>query len=106
MPRPRMYERVELVLGDCPHKYPWRTYPLPRTERQALPSAPACLTADPRCGLLHLGACPALPSGRGERGAARCEASGPEKPEAYSLEYVEDFFGSRTTQMVTDRSPQ
>jgi hypothetical protein len=28
-----------------------------------------------------------------------------EKPEAYSLEYVEDFFGPRTTQMVADRSP-
>jgi hypothetical protein len=31
---------------------------------------------------------------------------GQEKPEAYSLEYVEDFFGLRTTQMVADRSPQ
>jgi hypothetical protein len=30
----------------------------------------------------------------------------PEKPEAYSLEYVEDFFGQRTTQMFVDRSPQ
>jgi hypothetical protein len=29
-----------------------------------------------------------------------------EKPEAYSLEYVEDFFWPRTTQMVLDRSPQ
>ena len=28
------------------------------------------------------------------------------KPEAYSLEYVEDFSGPRTTQMVADRSPQ
>jgi hypothetical protein len=30
------------------------------------------------------------------------------KPEVYSLEYeyIEDFFGPRTTQMVTDRSPQ
>ncbi len=53
-----------------------------------------------------LGACPTLPSSRGERGAARCEAAGPEKPEAYSLEYVEDFFWPRTTQMVADRSPQ
>jgi hypothetical protein len=26
-----------------------------------------------------------------------------EKPEAYSLEYVEDFFGPRTTQMLADR---
>jgi hypothetical protein len=24
----------------------------------------------------------------------------------YSLEYIEDFFGLRTTQMVSDRSPQ
>ena len=28
------------------------------------------------------------------------------KPEAYSLEYVEDFFQPRTTQKVSDRSPQ
>jgi hypothetical protein len=28
------------------------------------------------------------------------------KPEVYSLEYIEDFFGPRTTQMVADRSPQ
>jgi hypothetical protein len=28
------------------------------------------------------------------------------EPEAYSLEYVEDFFGPRTTQMVADRSLQ
>jgi len=40
-----------------------------------------------------LGACPTWRSWRGEEGAARCEAAGPEKPEAYSLEYVEDFFG-------------
>jgi hypothetical protein len=30
----------------------------------------------------------------------------PEKPEVYSLEYIEDFFWPRTTQMVADRSPQ
>jgi hypothetical protein len=30
----------------------------------------------------------------------------PGKPEAYSPEYVEDFFRLRTTQMVADRSPQ
>jgi hypothetical protein len=35
-----------------------------------------------------------------------CEAARPEKSEAYSLEYVEDFSGPRTTQMVADRSPQ
>jgi hypothetical protein len=29
-----------------------------------------------------------------------------EKPETYSLEYVEEFFGPRTTQMAADRSPQ
>jgi len=29
-----------------------------------------------------------------------------EKPEAYSLEYVEDFFGPRTMQMLADRLPQ
>ena len=45
-------------------------------------------------------------SQRGERDAARCEAAGLEKPEAYSLEYGEDFFLPRTTQMVSDRSPQ
>ena len=37
---------------------------------------------------------------------ARCEATGPEKPEVYLREYIEDFSGPRTTQMVTDRSPQ
>jgi hypothetical protein len=36
----------------------------------------------------------------------RCEAAGPEKPEVYSLEYIEDFFGTSTTQMAVDRSPQ
>ncbi len=39
------------------------------------------------------------------RRGARCEAAGPEKPEVYSLEYIEDFFGPRTTQMAADRSP-
>jgi hypothetical protein len=38
------------------------------------------------------------------RGAS-CEAAGPEKPEVYSLEYIEDYFGPRTTQMAADRSP-
>jgi hypothetical protein len=28
------------------------------------------------------------------------------KPEAYPLEYVEDFFWTRTTQMAVDRSPR
>jgi len=31
------------------------------------------------------------------RRCGQSEAAGPEKPEAYPLEYVEDFFGSRTT---------
>jgi hypothetical protein len=29
-----------------------------------------------------------------------------EKPEAYSLEYVEDFFRTRTMQMPADHSPE
>jgi hypothetical protein len=33
------------------------------------------------------------------------ETAGPEKPKVYSLEYIENFFGPSTTQMVTDRSP-
>ena len=49
---------------------------------------------------------PTLASWRGEGGAARCKAAGLETPEVYSLEYVEDFSGPRTTQMVADRSPQ
>ena len=53
-----------------------------------------------------LGARPTLPSSRGDGDAARCKAASPEKPEAYSLEYVEDFFGMRTMRMVADHSPQ
>jgi hypothetical protein len=34
------------------------------------------------------------------------KAAGSKKPEAYSLEYGEDFFGPRTTQMSADRLPQ
>jgi hypothetical protein len=30
----------------------------------------------------------------------------PGKPEVYSLEYIEDFFWLRMTQMVADHSPQ
>ena len=30
----------------------------------------------------------------------------PGKTGVYSLEYIEDFFGPSTTQMVADRSPQ
>jgi hypothetical protein len=33
------------------------------------------------------------------------ETAGPEKPEVYSPEYIEDFFGPRTRQMAADRSP-
>jgi len=72
------------------------------------------LTAYQRCVIPHctrpptgrLEACPTLPSWRGEGDATRCEAAGPEKPEVYSLEYIEDFFGPSTTQKVADRSPQ
>jgi hypothetical protein len=53
-----------------------------------------------------LGACPSNPSWRGEGEAGRCKAAGSKKPEVYSLEYVEDFFGTRTTQMPADLSPQ
>jgi len=52
------------------------------------------------------GACPSHPSLRGEGAAGRCEAAGWKKPEAYSLEYVEEFFGPRTMQMPADRLPQ
>jgi hypothetical protein len=37
---------------------------------------------------------------------APCRAAGPEKPEAYSLTYGEDYSGTSTTRMVADRSPQ
>ena len=53
-----------------------------------------------------LGVCLSHPSLRGEGDAGRCEAAGSKKPEAYSLEYVEDFFGPRTKQMPVDRLPQ
>ena len=41
----------------------------------------------------RLGVCPSYPSLRGEGDAGRCEATGSKKPEAYSLEYGEDFSG-------------
>jgi hypothetical protein len=41
-----------------------------------------------------------------QRAVGRCKAAGPKKPEAYSLQYVEDFLGPRTTQMPADRLPQ
>ena len=53
-----------------------------------------------------LGVCPSNPSLRGEGDALRCEAAGSKKPEAYSLEYVEDFLEPRTTQMPANHSPQ
>ena len=43
---------------------------------------------------------------RGKGDARRCEAIGSKKPEAYSLEYGEDFFEPRMTQMPEDRLPQ
>ena len=54
----------------------------------------------------RLGACPTLPSWRGEGGACRCGATGREKPEAYSLEYGEDFSAPRTMQMLAHHSPK
>jgi hypothetical protein len=51
-------------------------------------------------------ACPSYPSLRGEGDVGRCEAAGSKKPEAYSLEYGEDFFGPRTMQMPADHLPQ
>ncbi|MGH7221006.1 MAG: hypothetical protein ACREI1_11850, partial [Nitrospiraceae bacterium] len=54
----------------------------------------------------HLGVCLSNPSLRGEGDAGRCEAAGSKKPEAYSLEYVEDLIGPRTTLMPADRLPQ
>ncbi len=53
-----------------------------------------------------IGVCPGNPSLRGEGAAGRCETAGSKKPEAYSLEYVEDFFGPRTTQIPADRLPK
>jgi hypothetical protein len=40
------------------------------------------------------------------RRRSQMQAAGPEKPETYSLEYVEDFSGLRTMQMGADHSPQ
>ena len=39
------------------------------------------------------------------RGEGRCATAGPEKPEAYSLEYGEDFSWPRTKQMPGFRMP-
>jgi hypothetical protein len=47
-----------------------------------------------------------MPSLRGEGAAGRCEARRLEKPEAYSLEYVEDFFWLRTTQWNSPQDAQ
>ena len=57
-------------------------------------------------GSSRLGVCPSNPSLRGEGDTGRSEAAGSKKPEAYSLEYVEGFFGPRTTQMPADHLPQ
>ena len=40
------------------------------------------------------------------RRCGQMSGAGQEKPEVYSLEYLEDFFWPRTTLLVTDRSPQ
>ena len=64
---------------------------------------------------LPLGACPTLPfvtrRRRGRQMRDRLSAcgqaqAGPEKPEAYSLEYGEDCSGPRTKQMPGHPSPQ
>jgi hypothetical protein len=55
---------------------------------------------------LFLEVCPSNPSLRGKGDAGRCKATGSKKPQAYSLEYVEDFFEPRTTQMPADRLRQ
>jgi hypothetical protein len=55
---------------------------------------------------LGLGVCLSNPSLRGKGDAGRCETAGSKTPEAYSLEYVEEFFGPRTTQMLADRLPE
>ena len=54
----------------------------------------------------RLEVCLSNPSLRSEGDAGRGEAAGSNKPEAYSLEYVEDLFGPRTTQMPVNRLPQ
>ncbi|OYT20192.1 MAG: hypothetical protein CCU26_07810 [Nitrospira sp. UW-LDO-01] len=56
--------------------------------------------------LKELGACSTLPSSRGEGETASCKAAGHEKPEVYSLEYIEDFSRPRTLQMTVDHLPQ
>jgi len=56
--------------------------------------------------VLALGAFPTLPFVRRRRRSGHTRGAGPEKPEAYSLEYLEDFFWPKTTQMIVDRSPQ
>jgi hypothetical protein len=54
----------------------------------------------------RVGVCPSHPPLRGKGDIGRCKAAGSKKPEAYSLEYVEDVFEPRTTQMPADRLPQ
>ncbi|OAI49829.1 hypothetical protein AYO43_00180 [Nitrospira sp. SCGC AG-212-E16] len=53
-----------------------------------------------------LGVCLSDASLRGEGASGRCNAAGSKKPEAYSLQYVEDFLGPRTMQIPADRLPQ
>jgi len=47
-----------------------------------------------------------LPFVTRRRRCGQMRGAGLEKPEAYSLDHIEDFFWPRTTQMVVDRSPQ
>ena len=56
--------------------------------------------------VLTLGAFPTLPFVTRRMRCGQMRGHMPGKKEAYSLEYVEDFFGPRTTQMVVDLSPQ
>ena len=44
--------------------------------------------------------------GRHDPSELQVKVAGCKKPEAYSLQYVEDFLGPRTTQMPADRLPQ
>ena len=59
-----------------------------------------CSTCAHEC--FELGACPSNPALRGEQAVGTCTAASSKKPEAYSLQYVEDFLGSRTTQLPAD----
>ena len=55
------------------------------------------------CGF-SLGVCPTLAVRDEAKEIGQMRGHGLEKPEEYSLESIEDFFESRATQMVVDRS--